>query len=83
MFYKCFNIVLYVYIRHPGMSMEDIRKYESRMQNETNEKVGNTIVVAATLNGAEGASATPLTPTNTPIDKKAPVSFSSSDDNSN
>ena len=69
-----------------GMSMEDIRKYESRMHTETNKKVGATESENAATEGEhpdgmvkERLAAVPLTPTNTPIDKRAPISLFSDD----
>jgi hypothetical protein len=63
--YSCFSCII------AGMSMEDIRKYESAMQTETNKKVGNAPVVAPSPDGAVEGGPVPLTPMNTPIDKNA------------
>lgn len=61
--------------------MEDIRKYESHMQSETNRKVGNAAEAEAEAArpvglGVDGLH--PLTPTNTPCEKN--VVFFPSDD---
>jgi len=49
--------------------MDDIREYEKRMNEETNERLGvNHLKEAST-------SSTPVTPTNTPTETRAPVQF--------
>jgi hypothetical protein len=76
-----FNVVfLFVFT---GMSMEDIRKYESTMQTETNKIVGVAEAEKSQDGAVEGGPGPiPLTPVNTPIDKSAAF-FSASDANSN
>jgi len=62
-----------------GMSIEDLRKYESEMHEETNKIVRQTVESSST----EAASAavsniddeSPSTPSNTPTEKTAPFQF--------
>jgi hypothetical protein len=65
-----------------GMSMEDIRKYESTMQTETNKLVGDAEASAKSVDGTVEGGPIPLTPVNTPIDKNAAF-FSANDAGSN
>ena len=74
-----------------GMSMEDIREYESRMHSETNKIVRAPTTTAPESTQSSGAVAvagddvdaeagdddeeSPSTPSNTPTDKSAPFQF--------
>ena len=62
-----------------GMSIEDLRKYESEMHDETNKIVRPTqapssdAAAAAAVSGIDDES--PSTPSNTPTEKSAPFQF--------
>jgi len=65
-----------------GMSMEDIRKYESEMHSETNKIVGATTELPAAETAAVATASArpdddedPSTPSNTPTEKSAPFQF--------
>jgi len=63
------------------MSIEDLRKYESEMHDETNKIVRQTLHVESSSTEAASAAVSniddesPSTPSNTPTEKTAPFQF--------
>ena len=65
-----------------GMTMEDIRRYESAMHDETNKLVGaatesdsSSAAAATAAAGDANDDEAPNTPSNTPTEKSAPFQF--------
>ena len=61
---RCHSVIAF---SATGMTMDDLRKYEKKMQEETNKKVGMDVTSGYTSDGSN-----PTTPQNTPTESNSP-----------